>query len=387
MRDRLEPVVVLGLGRMGAAILERLETTGRSVTGWTRSDGTDVREAVADARVVLLSLFDGPACLQVLDAVAPALAPGAIVVNTSTVSPEEARVLATAVPAYVHAPVIGSVPAARSGSLTLLVGSDDPLDPDMGYLLGALGTVRGAGSPADAAAAKLVVNSSLAGGLLALRDTLTQADVLGLDRTTTLDLLTHGALGGLVGAKRDRLAGVDRPADFTVAALAKDAALLAEATGHPFPAAVALESMGVPEADVAAVATERAGTGDVLEPLRAYVRGHATGESGHFREAFLSTAHIEGIRDGGFVSWPLEDYCALFDGHPAPDEAGRMRRIDSVDVHETVATATMTLHHGADTFTDIFLLVRTDAGWLIANKAYHRAARSAVRSRPTPAER
>ena len=33
----------------------------------------------------------------------------------------------------------------------------------------------------------------------------------------------------------------------------------------------------------------------------------------------------------------------------------------------------MTLHHGADTFTDIFLLVRVDGSWRIANKAYHRA--------------
>ncbi|MFH9178860.1 nuclear transport factor 2 family protein [Streptomyces albogriseolus] len=32
----------------------------------------------------------------------------------------------------------------------------------------------------------------------------------------------------------------------------------------------------------------------------------------------------------------------------------------------------MTLRHGADTFTDVFLLIRTDAGWRIANKAYHR---------------
>ena len=37
-----------------------------------------------------------------------------------------------------------------------------------------------------------------------------------------------------------------------------------------------------------------------------------------------------------------------------------------------VATATMTLSHGADTFTDIFLLVCADDGWRIANKASHR---------------
>jgi hypothetical protein len=33
----------------------------------------------------------------------------------------------------------------------------------------------------------------------------------------------------------------------------------------------------------------------------------------------------------------------------------------------------MTLWHGADTFTDVFLLVRADGQWRIANKAYHRS--------------
>ncbi len=35
----------------------------------------------------------------------------------------------------------------------------------------------------------------------------------------------------------------------------------------------------------------------------------------------------------------------------------------------------MTLSHGSDTFTDIFLLVRVDDGWRTANKAYHRHCR------------
>lgn len=107
---------------------------------------------------------------------------------------------------------------------------------------------------------------------------------------------------------------------------------------------------------------------------RAYIRGHATGDPAHFRDAFLPTAHIEGIRDGPFVSWSLDEYGALFPGRPAPDEATRSRRIDTVDVHGTVATAAMTLAHGADTFTDVFLLVRADGSWRIANKAYHRSS-------------
>lgn len=83
---------------------------------------------------------------------------------------------------------------------------------------------------------------------------------------------------------------------------------------------------------------------------------------------------MEGVRDGEFVSWSLDEYCALFPGRPAPDEPYRTRRIDAIDVHGTVATATMTLAHGADTFTDVFLLVHGEDGWRIANKAYHRHA-------------
>lgn len=119
------------------------------------------------------------------------------------------------------------------------------------------------------------------------------------------------------------------------------------------------------------VATGVAAPDEVLDPLYAYALGHATGSPAHFRRAFRPTAHVEGIRDGGFASWDLETYCALFDG-PAPDEPERSRVVDSVLVAGTVAAATMTLHHGENTFTDLFLLVREAGGWRIANKAYHR---------------
>jgi len=109
----------------------------------------------------------------------------------------------------------------------------------------------------------------------------------------------------------------------------------------------------------------------VLAPLHAYALGHATGAPGHFLEAFRPTAHVEGIRDGAFVSWDLPAYCALFSG-PAADEDQRRRIVDDVRVLGSVATATMTLHHGADTFTDVFLLVCEDNRWQIANKVYDR---------------
>lgn len=379
-------IAVLGLGRMGGAIAARLAAQGRDVVGWTRSGRTpgavrtttDLNDAVAKADLVLLALFDGPACRQVLGDVRDSLRADTIVLNTSTIAPAEAAELARQLgPAYVHAPVLGSVPAVATGTLQILAAADPDALDRVRPVLESLGTVRYVDDASTSAALKLIANSSLAGAVLALRDALRQADALGLPRAQVLDVLELGALGGLVTRKRSFLDGraATGEAAFTIGALTKDMALLAAASHTPLRNAADLaDTPAAPEADiaVAATATATAVEDAVLEPLHAYMRGHATGDSTHFRDAFLPTAHVEGIRDGAFVSWPLDEYCALFRGRPAPDEAARSRRIDAVDVHGTVATATMTLAHGPDTFTDVFLLVRVDDGWRIANKAYHR---------------
>ncbi|MEU1115726.1 MULTISPECIES: nuclear transport factor 2 family protein [unclassified Streptomyces] len=377
-------IAVLGLGRMGGAIATRLTAQGRDVMGWTRSGRAagavkttgDPNEAVAKADFVLLALFDGPACRQVLDDVRHSLRPETTVLNTSTIAPAEASRLARQFgPSYVHAPVLGSVPAAAAGALQILAAADQDALDRARPVLETLGTVRRVDDAATAAALKLIANNSLAGAVLALRDSLWQADALGLRRAQALDVLELGGLGGLVARKRPFLDGASPvgTADFTIGALVKDMTLLADASATPLRSAVGLaETSAAPEADIATAATVPAVSDAVLEPLRAYMRGHATGEPAHFRDAFLPTAHIEGIRGGAFVSWPLDEYCALFHGHSALDEPRRTRRIDTVDVHGTIATATMTLRHGVDTFTDIFLLVRVGDGWRIANKAYHR---------------
>jgi hypothetical protein len=111
---------------------------------------------------------------------------------------------------------------------------------------------------------------------------------------------------------------------------------------------------------------------DVLAPLHAYARGHATGDAAHFRRAFWPTAHVEGLHDGGVRSMDMDHYATLFDGRPADDEATRTRTVDQVSVEGSVATATMTLRHGEVTFTDMFVLLRVDGEWRIANKVYHR---------------
>jgi hypothetical protein len=145
---------------------------------------------------------------------------------------------------------------------------------------------------------------------------------------------------------------------------------LSPALGTPMLGAMSAASPDFPDARLT-VADGVDATESVLAPLHAYALGHATGSPDHFVEAFRPTAHIEGIRDGAFVSWDLPAYCALFSG-PAPDEEARRRIIDDIRVFGSVATATMTLHHGANTFTDVFLLACEADRWQIANKVYDR---------------
>lgn len=235
-----DDVVVLGLGRMGRAMTQRYADAGWRARTWNRSGGgtaATARAAVEGEAPVVLALFDDRACHDVLDRLGEAVA-GRLVVNTSTVSVTGAEALAERVRAAggraAHAPVLGSVPAVLAGSLAVLAGGTDAEVAGARAALAPLATeVRHVGSPADAAAAKLVANSSLAGAALALRTSLEGAAALGSSLSGALDVLELGRLGQLAASVRARLETPGAAASFTVAAIAKDVGLLADAGGPP----------------------------------------------------------------------------------------------------------------------------------------------------------
>ena len=108
----------------------------------------------------------------------------------------------------------------------------------------------------------------------------------------------------------------------------------------------------------------------VCAPIEQYFLGHAHDDASYMRQAFLPSAHIESMREGVFTSWPLDVYCERFGGKPAADEGTRLRTIDWIEVVGSAASARVTLVHGAVTFTDYFVLLQTQDGWKIANKAF-----------------
>ena len=101
-----------------------------------------------------------------------------------------------------------------------------------------------------------------------------------------------------------------------------------------------------------------------------YFKGHATGRSDEMRKAFLPTARIDTVRDGQVVSRTVDEFVAGFTGKPAADESARRRTIDRVELSGSAAMASVTLVHGATTFSDYFVLLKVNDEWKIASKVY-----------------
>jgi hypothetical protein len=102
-----------------------------------------------------------------------------------------------------------------------------------------------------------------------------------------------------------------------------------------------------------------------------YFRGHATGDGEHFRRAFHPDAKLFFIRDGKVTQWTLEEYAGRASGKPAPDEAQRQRRIESIDITGNAAIAKIVLDYPSVTFTDYMSLLKIGDEWKIVNKTFH----------------
>ena len=108
----------------------------------------------------------------------------------------------------------------------------------------------------------------------------------------------------------------------------------------------------------------------VRAAVEQYFKGHATGSADEMRKAFLPTARIDAVRDGQLLSRTVDEFVSGFNGKPAADENTRRRTIDHVAMSGTAAMASVTLVHGATTFTDYFVLLKANNEWKIASKVY-----------------
>lgn len=169
----------LGTGLLGAPMAARLAERGVRVTAWNRTAArarallpavdvaTTPEEAVRAGEIVIAMLADGPALRStLLDAVPPAALAGRLVIQMGTIGADACRSVASAVVAaggrYVEAPVLGSIPQARAGTLLIMAGGATEDVDAARPLLAHLGPVEHIGDLGAAATLKLAFNQLIA---------------------------------------------------------------------------------------------------------------------------------------------------------------------------------------------------------------------------------
>ncbi len=114
----------------------------------------------------------------------------------------------------------------------------------------------------------------------------------------------------------------------------------------------------------------------VRAAIEHYFQGQATGQGEHFRKVFHTDSKLFFIREGKVTQWTAEEYISRASGKPAPDEAQRKRRIDSVDIAGDAALVKLTLDYPTVVFTDYMSMLKIDGKWMIVNKTFHAKRRN-----------
>lgn len=238
-----QTVGIAGTGRMGTAFARRLIEMGHPVRVWNRNPARQAAATEAGATAadlpdlatcdaILLSLTDAEACAQVLAALASAGLAGRLVIDLSTLAPDDADRLAAQAQAagadYVHCPVGGTVAPALKGQLLGMAGGSTAAIARARPLLETLcRRVEAVGSPAAAARMKLAINLPLAVYWQTLGESLRLLRGAGIDPDLAISLIADSSAGPTVLKNRaqivvETLNGKDHPGTFDLAGLAKD---------------------------------------------------------------------------------------------------------------------------------------------------------------------
>ena len=208
-----EPVAVIGLGLMGTALAEALIRAGFEVRGFDldpeRRDalesigGTAFDSSVAAAEglgLVVTSLPTGEQVREVCigpEGIASHLAPDAVVIDTTTSSPEDtvdtAGRLAAIDIGFVDACISGSSNMVADHDVVIMVGgASEHVARSMPVLDAIARSVHHVGPVGSGTSTKLVVNLVLGANRLALAEGLTLAARSGLDPGVVLEVLRDG---------------------------------------------------------------------------------------------------------------------------------------------------------------------------------------------------
>jgi 3-hydroxyisobutyrate dehydrogenase len=283
----MQRVALLGLGTMGAGMAANWLAKGFALSVWNRTaakaealapKGAKVaatpREAAAGADFVFAMVADDAASRSVWLGADGALAgarPGAILIESSTLTPEWVRELGGHARAkgcgFLDAPVGGSRQAAESGGLRVFVGGEPQTYEAARPALQAVGSKMDLLGPVGAGATwKLINNHLIAAQTAALAEAIEVAEKAGFNKERISELILGGAAASpIVKTKLPRMLDRDfDSADFALHLMLKDAryavdlAHSLDATAEMISGAVKAfaraEAKGLGDKDIAAVA-------------------------------------------------------------------------------------------------------------------------------------
>lgn len=191
----------IGLGNMGGPMAANLARAGHDVTGFDLAApmpegvrAADSAEAAArGAEVVITMLPNGDILRAVAAQVIPAMAPGAVLCDCSTVDVDSARAVAEEAKAAglgaLDAPVSGGVGGAAAGTLTFMVGGSDDAFACVAPLFDIMGQKAvHCGTPGAGQAAKICNNMILGISMIGVCEAFVLAEKLGLDHQKLFDI-------------------------------------------------------------------------------------------------------------------------------------------------------------------------------------------------------
>jgi 3-hydroxyisobutyrate dehydrogenase len=265
-------VTVLGTGAMGAGVAQSLLREGHDVTVWNRSReraeplaehgatvADDAGGAVAEAEVVLLTLFDADAVVDVLEQAAGDAPTDAVWVQASTVGVEGSDTVVQIAAKYgitlVEAMMLGTKTPAEQGKLTMLAAGPaatlDAIDP----VLDAIGakTVRAGDRVGEGTALKLAANAWIASITAATGQSLAIARGLGIDPALFLQAIEGSASDSAYAhTKGASMMAGEFPAQFALDGLRKDIGLITDAARANGVSTTLLDALGRVYADASA---------------------------------------------------------------------------------------------------------------------------------------
>jgi 3-hydroxyisobutyrate dehydrogenase len=247
-----ERVAVLGIGTMGHGMASSALRAGIPTMVWNRNQevtrdlaevGAEVAQTASEAarwaKIVVTMVTDADAVISIAhdEGVLAALAPGAILVQMSTIGLAGIERVASLVTAerpdviLLDAPVSGSKDPAEHGQLTIFASGPAEARPRVTPLFDALGQrTIWAGNVGTGTRLKLVANTWLAFVAEAVSASVALAHGLGLESEALVDVLEGNSLmSPWQEAKLHRIAKGEFSAQFALSLALKDVRLAEEA--------------------------------------------------------------------------------------------------------------------------------------------------------------